>query len=159
MIDEQLAYGGASPEGVLLMLLPFFFAVIVLGMIYFLTGWRQFYKNYPFNPHANPTDMLNWQSARIGLVNFNNAINFGFSQHGLYVKPVKLFSFGIFKPLLFPWHEIMWKKKQRLGFTIIEITPKKSGTSTIVISKALYEKMKPKLKGFANIKTPEENVF
>ncbi|HPJ71373.1 MAG TPA: hypothetical protein PK636_01670, partial [bacterium] len=75
-----------------------------LKIISRLSGWSALAETFGF-PGMFEGKVYRFQSARMGPVNLNLALNLGADESGLYLVPV--FFFRLFHPpLLIPWSEI-----------------------------------------------------
>lgn len=155
MVDEQLVEVSAQYEAIIFLIFPVIMFAIIIKLIALSTGWKHLYANYPNSLSGAPSKMFRWQSARIGWANFNNGVNFGVSQYGLFVKPVAVFNWGIMKPILIPWQDAEMHLTTGF-FKTLEITPKKVPNKKIILPNSLYEQIKPEIEAFTNIKTPDD---
>ena len=159
MISNPIADTNLLLEGGFAILFPIGIFLTVLGIIYFISGWKELSQNYPFLSGSKPTKIYAWKSAKISLVNFNNCINFGITPFGLYIKPIKIFTFGFMKPILIPWNQITWKKRTSLGFSIMEITPQQTPNKKITISQKVYDLMKDDIETYNKSQKTTPDVF
>ena len=77
-----------------------------------LGAWSKLSNSYA--AYGLPTGkMFRFRSARLGKVNYNNALNVQVSSRGLYLVPIILFRFG-HPPILIPWRDIRLKEKKAI---------------------------------------------
>jgi hypothetical protein len=77
-----------------------------------LGGWSRLAERFPAPGPANGT-AFRWQSARLGLINYNNCLTIHISPEGLYLAVTALLRAGHW-PVLIPWKDIHDAKSQRM---------------------------------------------
>jgi hypothetical protein len=134
----------------LLLLIPLF--VVVFGAFWCLIpfllsrlgGWSRLAERFPA-PAEAAGKCFRWQSARVGLVNYNNCLTIYISKAGLYLSMTPLLRVG-HHPMLIPWKEIHDVETQRVlwaGYVSFAI-----GLPTVAklrLSKALFDEARPLL--------------
>ncbi len=78
-------------------------------------GWRPLAARYPARrwPEGEGTH-VGWQSGRVGMANYNGALNAVVTGEGLYLRPVALFKYN-HPPIFIPWEAVEATKTGWLG--------------------------------------------
>jgi hypothetical protein len=100
---------------ILMALSPFLLAAFYSGILFLLShigGWSRLALKFP--ARDIPTgERFGWQSARIGLTRYNNALTIFTSREGLYFQPLFLFRLA-HPPFFIPWSEVKHPQAQRM---------------------------------------------
>lgn len=97
------------------LLFVFIFPIFWIGVLFllgYIGGWASLAQTYHFTGLFQD-ERWSFQSARIGLVNYNRILTVGANQEGLYLKSLSLFQFG-HPPLFIPWYDISVRQKSSL---------------------------------------------
>jgi hypothetical protein len=88
----------------------------IIGLSSLISGWNRLSKRYPFKEkNKEPDKKKSFQSAQIGVFNYNGILTLSFYPDGLAIEVMILFSFK--HPKLFiPWKEIKLKEKSKSFF-------------------------------------------
>jgi len=93
---------------VLFLAFPVFFIYLfcaIMGALSYLGGWYALGRKFRAAEEPTGLQALTWQSARVGMVNYNNVLKIRVTPQGLYLACPNPFRF-MHPPLLIPWHEI-----------------------------------------------------
>jgi len=119
--------------------MPLIFS-FVIGLLSVVSGWHQMGKVYRTDK-APAGEHLSFCSARIGLVNYNNCLEYGIAEEGLYVRP--FFVLRLFHPTLcIPWSEIESEPTTFLWLKLHRLRMAKAGGKKIVVHDKDFERMK-----------------
>ena len=99
-------------------LIPLFWCLVTWGLSR-VSGWGQLARTYESN-RCFEGDTSRWQSARIGLINYNRVLTFTQMEDGLGLTPMPLFSAG-HPPLFIPWKAISYVGKKRSFFSDMDL--------------------------------------
>jgi hypothetical protein len=137
-------------ETILPFIFPFYFVGLwcfVLRILSLTSGWTKLAKQF-HSPNKFEGEYYRFQSARMGLVSFNNALGIGVNEQGLYLAPMIIFRL-FHRPLLIPWHEIHVESFKRFFFKGYRLTFK----SVPQVRLELYNRTIEKIIGFVKAKT------
>jgi hypothetical protein len=92
----------------------------VVSLIGF-AGWKPLAQRFPAGPWPEGEGRrLRWQSARIGLSNYNGVLNAVLTAEGLYLKPTRFFAYN-HPPVFIPWGAVRGTRAGLLGGLVLEL--------------------------------------
>lgn len=104
-----------------------------------LSGWRKLANHYK-KMNVFDGKKLGIQSAKIGIISYNNCFIFGINTEELYIS--MLFPFKIGHPdLIIPLYEIIGKEEKGFFYGYVKLTFKSVEGARIRISKKLADKI------------------
>ena len=130
---------------------PLYFAAIWIAVGYSLSkmsGWSELSEKYVF---SNKFDgkYYRYQSAKFNKINFNNALQLGVNNQGMYLATMILFRL-FHKPLFIPWNEIQAEPYKRLFFKGYRLKFNLFPNIEMKINGRTYDKMSEYLKTASN---------
>ena len=139
----------SNPQGdqtALLLLIPVFFVVFggclaaaIMSLLSFVGGWRALAGRFPAPSGLVEGKLFAWQSARVGMVNYNNVLRVRVSAQGLYLACPFPFSF-MHPPLLIPWPQIKTLQQKKVlawQVFVLKIGTPKIATVTLYNAKII----------------------
>lgn len=126
----------------------FCFAVVWLTIL-FLTSyfgtWTKLSKKYKFPVHTNPPNLVKkFQSAQLGISNYNGILTLTFYNEGISFETIYLFSFYHPK-FLIPWRDIKLVQKSKSIFTWNRLEIGNPPFAKINVSNKTLDEMMPYL--------------
>jgi hypothetical protein len=103
----SLVSSRSVPVPFVVWLIPFFFVglwLLVTLIISRVSGWTRLAESYRFDQPFTGT-MFRWQSVSLGRTGYNNSLQLGVNDQGLYMAPMALFRM-FHPPLFLPWSEV-----------------------------------------------------
>ena len=82
-------------------------------------GWRSMAQRYPAHewPERGEGMRIGWQSGRVGMSSYNNALNAVVTADGLYLRPLRLFAYN-HPPVFIPWEAIQGMDQAMFGIKV-----------------------------------------
>jgi hypothetical protein len=92
----------------------------VVSLIGFM-GWRPLAARYPAVEWPEGEGVrLGWQSARVGLSNYNGVLHAVVTADGLYLRPVRVFAYN-HPPVFVPWAAVAALRDGLLGSVVLDL--------------------------------------
>ncbi|MDG2003476.1 MAG: hypothetical protein P8J20_09110 [Novosphingobium sp.] len=111
----------------------------ITGLLGKMSGWSKLERAYPDHPEP-PVEVLSLQSARIGVVGYNNCLRFEICATGLRISVMRLL--GPFqRPFFVPWGQIKAQRRSRLFFKSVELNFGMRGEGKMAVRERSFERI------------------
>ncbi len=129
-------------------IIPFLFPIFFIGLwvmvcllLSTIGGWSRLAEHY-----RSPTDFTGnkwqFQSGRLGVVNYKSCLTLGTNDAGLYLAVFPFFRMG-HPPLLIPWPDIRATESQDWLFSYRDFTFTKAPTIKLRVLRSIGNKIRP----------------
>ncbi len=92
--------------------------VAILSLLSFVGGWNRLSRLYPLKSTDNigHPERFSMSSMKMGFVNYRSCLNISFTETGLIIEAMKIFSI-MHKPLFIPYNKISGTQSGKFFFT------------------------------------------
>lgn len=113
--------------------------IAITSLLGRISGWRGLERIFP--DHAEPpVETLRFQTARMGVVNFNNCMRFEICATGLRIAVFRLLG-PFLKPLFVPWGQINAERANSPFMKLVTLNLGSQSEGTMIIREKTFDRI------------------